>query len=320
MWLPGSGIELKHSTRSKETCERKLAVKSGFVAIIGRPNVGKSTLLNRLIGSKVSIVSDKPQTTRKRILGVHTSGEVQMIFVDTPGIHRPGFRLNQRMMDAVYAAIRDVDLLVHMVDASEKFGRGERFVLDLVRSSEKPSLLLLNKIDLVNKGKLLPMIDFYSQENVYDEIIPGSALEGENIDVLVSRITEHLPDGQLLYPSEYLTDQQERSIVAEMIREKVLLYSREELPYSVAVLVEAFDEDQRETGFVRISATVIVEKEGQKKILVGRGGQMIKQIGIEARREIEDFLEVRKIYLELNVKVVPGWRNREQMLDELGVS
>jgi len=224
------------------------------------------------------------------------------------------------MMDAVYAAIRDVDLLVHMVDASEKFGRGERFVLDLVRSSEKPSLLLLNKIDLVNKGKLLPMIDFYSQENVYDEIIPGSALEGENIDVLVSRITEHLPDGQLLYPSEYLTDQQERSIVAEMIREKVLLYSREELPYSVAVLVEAFDEDQRETGFVRISATVIVEKEGQKKILVGRGGQMIKQIGIEARREIEDFLEVRKIYLELNVKVVPGWRNREQMLDELGVS
>lgn len=294
-------------------------MKSGFVGIIGRPNVGKSTLLNRLIGHKISIVSDKPQTTRKRILGVSTTDEVQMIFVDTPGIHRPGFRLNQRMMTAVYDAVRDVDLLVHIVDASQKFGKGEGFVLDLVASSGKPCILLLNKIDLMNKGKLLPVIDFYSKEDVYKEIVPGSALVGHNIDVLMSRIAEYLPEGDPLYPSEYLTDQQERSIVSEMIREKVLLHSREELPYSVAVLVEEFAEGERDEGFVRISASVVVDKHGQKKILVGRGGQMIKRIGTEARKEIEAFLQVRRIYLELNVKVVPGWRNREQMLDDLGV-
>lgn len=294
-------------------------MKSGFVAIIGRPNVGKSTLLNRLIGHKISIVSDKPQTTRKRILGVSTTDEVQMIFVDTPGIHRPGFRLNQRMMTAVYDAVRDVDLLVHIVDASQKFGKGEGFVLDLVGSSGKPCILLLNKIDLMNKGKLLPVIDFYSKEDVYKEIVPGSALVGQNIDVLMSRIAEYLPEGDPLYPSEYLTDQQERSIVSEMIREKVLLHSREELPYSVAVLVEEFAEGERDEGFVRITASVVVDKHGQKKILVGRGGQMIKRIGTEARKEIEAFLQVRRIYLELNVKVVPGWRNREQMLDDLGV-
>ncbi len=294
-------------------------MKSGFVAIIGRPNVGKSTLLNRLIGYKISIVSDKPQTTRKRILGVYTTDEFQMIFVDTPGIHRPGFLLNQRMMEAVYDAIRDVDLLVHIVDASERFGKGERYVLDLVRASDKPSLLLLNKIDLINKGKLLPLIDFYSREGVYDEIIPGAALDGQNIDVLVSQIAQYLPTGNPLYPSEYLTDQQERWIVGEMIREKVLLYCREELPYSVAVLVEEFAEEEREKGFVRVSASVIVDKEGQKKILVGRSGQMIKQIGTAARKEIESFLQVRRIYLDLNVKVVPGWRNRGGMLDELDV-
>jgi GTP-binding protein Era len=242
-----------------------------------------------------------------------------MIFVDTPGIHRPGFRLNQRMMDAVYEAMRDVDLLLHMVDAAERFGKGERFVLDLVRSAGKPSILLLNKIDLINKGKLLPIIDFYSRENVYRDIIPGSALDGENLDLLDAKIEEYLPEGELLYPSEYLTDQQERSIVGEMIREKVLFHSREELPYSVAVLMEEFEEKEREAGFVRISATVIVEKEGQKKILVGRSGQMIKQIGTAARKEIERFLQVRKIYLDLNVKVVPGWRNLEQTLDDLGV-
>jgi GTP-binding protein Era len=294
-------------------------VKSGFIAIIGRPNVGKSTLLNRLIGFKISIVSDKPQTTRNRILGVTTTDTVQMIFVDTPGIHRPGFRLNQRMMDAVYESIRDVDLLIHMVDASERFGKGERFVLDLVGSSRKPSFLFLNKIDLINKGKLLPIIEFYSKEEVYDEIIPGSALDGQNIDLLVSRISDYLPTGEALYPSEYLTDQQERSIVGELIREKVLLHSRQELPYSVAVLVEEFEEGERESGFVRIAAAVIVEKDGQKKIIVGRGGQMIKRIGTDARKEIEAFLQVRRIYLDLKVKVIPGWRNREGILDDLGV-
>ena len=294
-------------------------MKSGFVAIIGRPNVGKSTLLNQLIGFKISIVSDKPQTTRKRILGVSTTEEFQMVFVDTPGIHRPGFRLNRRMMDAVYEAIRDVDVLVHMIDVSENFGKGEQFVLDLVRSSGKPSLLVLNKMDLVNKGRLLPVIDFYSKQSVYREIIPGSALKGISMDTLQSRIREYLPDGQPLYPSDYLTDQQERSVVGEMIREKILLHTREELPYSVAVMVEEFEEGDREKGFVRITASVIVEKQGQKKIIIGRSGQIIKQIGVAARKELQLFLQVRKIYLELNVKVVPGWRNREAMLDDLGV-
>ena len=242
-----------------------------------------------------------------------------MVFVDTPGIHRPGFRLNQRMMDAVYDAVRDVDLLIHMVDASESFGKGEKFVLDMVRSSGKPCLLLLNKIDLVNKGKLLPAIEFYSGEEVYREIIPGSALKGDNLDALVSCIARYLPDGEPLYPSEYLTDQHERWLVGEIIREKVLLHTREELPYSIAVLVEEFAEDEREKGFVRISASVIVERDGQKKIVVGRAGQMIKRIGSAARPEIESFLSVRRIYLDLKVKVVPGWRNQEGVLDDLGV-
>jgi GTP-binding protein Era len=178
---------------------------------------------------------------------------------------------------------------------------------------------MLNKIDLVNKGKLLPTIEFYSREGLYQEIIPGSALTGDNLDVLLSNISKYLPEGEPLYPSEYLTDQQERWIVGEMVREKVLLHTREELPYSVAVIVDEFDEKEREDGFVRISASVIVEREGQKRILVGRAGQMIKRIGIAARPEIESFLDVRRIYLDLNVKVVPGWRNQEGVLDDLGV-
>jgi GTP-binding protein Era len=223
------------------------------------------------------------------------------------------------MMDAVYDAVRDVDLLIHMVDASERFGKGEKFVLDLVRSSKKPCLLMINKIDLVNKGKLLPTIEFYSGEDVYQEIIPGSALKGDNLDALLSNIARYLPEGEPLYPAEYLTDQHERWIVGEIVREKVLLHTREELPYSIAVLVEEFEEKERKDGFVRISASVIVEKEGQKRILVGRAGQMIKRIGSAARPEIESFLEVRRIYLDLNVRVVPGWRNREGVLDDLGV-
>ncbi len=294
-------------------------MKAGFVALLGRPNVGKSTLLNRLIGFKISIVSDKPQTTRSRVLGVRNLPGAQLVFVDTPGIHRPGYRLNERMMDEVYEAVRGVDVILHMVDASERFGRGEQFVLDLVKSAEARRLLLLNKMDAINKAKVLPQIERYSQEEGYAEIIPISALKGDNVDLLLEKIVESLPEGAPLYPPDFVTDQSERFLVAELIREKVLERTRQELPYSTAVLIEQFDESRREEGFVRITASILVDKDGQKKIVIGRGGQMVKRIGVEARKEIERLLEVRQIYLDLNVKVESGWRDRERLLDELGV-
>jgi GTPase len=294
-------------------------MKFGFAGLIGRPNVGKSTLLNRLIGQKVAIVSDKPQTTRHRILGVRTFEGGQIAFVDTPGIHRPGFRLNERMMEEVYEAVREVDLLLHMVDVSERFGKGEQFVLDLVREAEGRRLLILNKVDLVNKGRILPVIDFYRENGSYDEIFPISALNGDNVDILLTRMVDYLPEGEMMYPPDFITDRDERFLVTEIIREKLLARARQELPYSTAVILEDFDESEREDGFVRITASILVEKDGQKKIVIGRGGQMIKEIGIAARKEIEEILEVRKIYLDLNVKVEPGWRNLEHLLDRIQV-
>ncbi len=293
--------------------------KSGFIALVGRPNSGKSTLLNRLIGQKISIVSDKPQTTRVRILGIRTSSDCQMIFVDTPGIHRPGYRLNERMMRMVYEALKEVDLVVHLVDISESYGKGEEYVLALVKRTEKPSILTLNKVDLVNKGKILPRIEFYAQQYPYREIVPISATQGDNMEVLLEQIAKNLSEGEFLYPPEFVTDQKERFIVCEIIREKVLHHTHRELPYSTAVQIEDLDESHRESGFVRIVASVIVDKEGQKKIVIGRGAKMIKTIGSEARREIEQFLDVRKVYLDLNVKLVTGWRNLGRLLDELGV-
>lgn len=294
--------------------------RSGFVALVGRPNGGKSTLLNLFIGEKVAAVSDKPQTTRNRILGVCNRGASQIAFVDTPGIHKPGYRMNARMMDSVYEALKDVDVVVHVVDSSERYGKGEQYALDLVKKSGKPSILALNKVDLVNKGKLLPIIDFYSKQCEYAAIVPLSALTGENVDGLAEEIVRHLPEGESLYPSDFLTDQQERRIVSEIVREKVLAHTREELPYASAVRIDEFDESRRPEGFVRIVASVVVDKESQKKIVIGRAGQMIKQIGIEARNEIQSFLDVRKVYLDLNVTVIPGWRNIDHLLDEIGLN
>ena len=296
-----------------------MTTKAGFTAVIGRPNVGKSTVINRLVGHKVSIVSDKPQTTRHRILGILTGKDHQVVFVDTPGIHRPGYRLNERMMASVYEALQDVHLLVQVIDVSESYGKGEEYVLDLIRMAKKPIILVINKVDLVNKGKVLPVIEFYSQQVDFREIIPLSAMTGANLEVLRWKIVEHLPEGEFFYPPESITDQTEHSIVAEIIREKVLEHTHKELPYSTAVLVEEFDESDREQGFVRITASVVTEKESQKKIVIGRGGRMVKTIGTAARWDIQEFLSVRKIYLDLNVKVIPGWRNREHFLDQLGV-
>ena len=293
--------------------------KVGFVALIGRPNTGKSSLLNRLIRSKVSIVSDKPQTTRRRILGVLTRPGSQIIFVDTPGVHRPGYRLNERMMGAVYEALRSVDLVLHMVDASQRFGKGEKYVLDLMRRIRQPAILLLNKVDLINKGRLLPMMEFYHQRHEYREIIPISARKGDNLEVLLERIAGNLPERDFEFPIDYLTDQPERFLVGELIREKVLDCTRQELPYSTAVLVEEFDEGRRADGLVVIRASIMVEKGSQKKIVVGRAGRMIKTIGTRARKEIQRFLDVPRVGLELRVNVAPEWRNREVLLDQLGV-
>lgn len=294
-------------------------MKSGFVALIGRPNVGKSTILNRLIGEKIAIVSDKPQTTRHRILGVQTRDESQAIFLDTPGIHRPGHRLNDRMMEEVYDCLRSVDLVIQVVDASESYGKGEEYVLNLVQRTKKPAILVLNKVDLINRGKVLPVLEFYSQQFEYLEMIPLSAVQGDNFEVFERKIADNLPEREWKYPADYLTNQTERSRVSEVIREKVLRHTRQELPYSTAVLVEELNEERREEGFVRIVASIIVDKQSQKKIVIGRAGRMIKTIGTEARLEIQEFLQVKKVYLDLNVKTVPGWRDRDQLLDELVV-
>jgi len=294
-------------------------MKFGHIALVGRPNVGKSTLLNRLIGTKVAIVSDKPQTTRNRIIGVCNLPDAQLAFVDTPGIHRPGFRMNERMMSEVVEAVEGVDLVLHLLDVTERMGKGEEFVTEMVRSAGPHRFLLLNKIDRINKGKLLPLMQEFSQQGIWDEIIPLSALSGDNVDVLLKKVVEYLPEGEAMYPPEYLTNQNERGMVAELVREKVLQFTREELPYSTAVVVELFDEERREEGFVRIEASILVEKDGQKKIVIGKGGQMIKQIGMSARKEIEELLDVQKVFLGLNVRVEPGWRNMEHLLDQIGI-
>lgn len=293
--------------------------KCGLVALIGRPNVGKSTILNRLIGEKIAIVSNKPQTTRHRILGVQTRDDSQAIFVDTPGIHRPGYRLNERMMEDVYECVEGVDLIVQVVDSSENYGKGEEYVLNLIQKTQKPTILVLNKVDLITRSKVLPVIEFYSQQFIFREMIPLSAVKGDNFKVLEQKISENLPQGEWQYPSDYLTNQTERSIVSEIIREKVLRHTGKELPYATAIQVEVFDEERRKEGFIRILATIIVDKNSQKKIVIGRAGRMVKTIGIEARLDIQEFLQVKKIYLDLNVKAIAGWRNHEQLLNDLGV-
>jgi GTP-binding protein Era len=290
--------------------------RSGFVALIGRPNVGKSTLLNRLIGQKIAAVSDKPQTTRWRIRGILTRPEGQIVFVDTPGIHKPIHRMNERMMRAVEAAIADVDLLLLMSDVTEPFGSGDRFVLERVKRAAKPAFLLLNKIDrLKDKRQLLPLIDLYRREYDFAEYIPISALTGENVDLLLRRLFEHLPEGPLYYPEGEITDQPERVLVAEIVREKILMVTRDEIPYVTAVYTESFAEDD---DLLRIHCVILVERESQKPILIGKGGERLKKIGTLAREEIE-FLFGKKVFLQLHVKVREKWRENDALLTHLGL-
>jgi GTPase len=290
-------------------------MKFGYVSLIGRPNAGKSTLLNRLVGAKLAIVSDKPQTTRNRILGVQNYPDGQVVFIDTPGIHRPLHRMNVRMVDAALDAMRQVDVVGLVVDATERTGGGDRFMQDLVRNVSSPVVLVLNKIDLVSKPKLLPVMEAWSKEHAFADIVPISAQTGDNADRLQAVFLDHLPEGEPLYPPDYLTDQPERFFVAEIVREQVLRHTHAELPYTSAVVVDRFEEPD-EKGLMRLYCSILVERDSQKPIVVGRGGEMVKRIGTAARAELERFFDAR-VFLDLMVKVRSDWREDERVLDQL---
>jgi GTP-binding protein Era len=292
-------------------------VKSGFVALLGRPNAGKSTLLNRLVGEKLAIVSDKPQTTRTRVVGVKNYPEGQVVFVDTPGVHRPTHRLNVRMVDLALESMREVDVLALVVDASVQPGKGDRYMLDLLKETTQPSILILNKVDLIAKAKLLPIIDHYRRAHAFVEIVPASAVDGTNIDVLERLFVQYLPEGEPLYPPDYLTDQTERFLAAEIVREQVLRLTHDELPFSTAVVIDRFDESA-DARRVDLYCTILVDRESQKPIVIGKGGAMIKQIGTSARRALEEHFE-KPVYLDLHVKVKSEWRDDERTLDEIKV-
>jgi GTP-binding protein Era len=312
-------------------------VKAGFVSFIGRPNAGKSTLLNRIVGQKVAIVSDKPQTTRTRIVGVKNyEGQGQVVFVDTPGVHKPTHRMNRRMVDAALEAMREVDVVALIVDVSAfakapagpprrsttdggsvKSGPGDRYMLEAIKSLKVPIILVLNKVDLIAKHRLLPIIDYYRNAHPFAEFIPISAVDGTNVDALEKAILRYLPEGEPMYPPDYLTDQPERFYAAEIVREKVLQLTHDELPHSTAVVVDRFEEPG-DDGILKLYCTILVERESQKPIVVGRGGAMIKQIGTAARAELMEHFGT-KVYLDLHVKVKAEWRDDERVLDEMGM-
>ena len=291
------------------------AFHSGFVSVVGRPNVGKSTLVNALVGQKVAIVSDKPQTTRNRILAVVNRPRGQIVLFDTPGIHKPMHRMNQRMVDAAVKSLGQVDLAVWVVDVTEPYGPGDRYVREVLKKSGKPVILAINKIDRVPKPRILSVIDQYRSLLDFVEVVPISARDGDNVDVLSGLLLRHLPVGERLYPEDFLTDLPERFFVAEMVREQILRLTREEIPYTTGVVIESFKEEE---GLVRIEATIFAERESQKGILIGKGGAMLKQVGTAARRQIEEFLGT-KIFLGLFVKVRERWREDAAILDEMGL-
>ncbi|MCS6885248.1 MAG: GTPase Era [Acidobacteriota bacterium] len=293
-----------------------LVQRCGYVALIGRPNAGKSTLLNRLIGEKIAAVSNKPQTTRTRIQGVVTSPQGQIVFVDTPGVHKPGHRLNKRMMHTVLDTLQNVDLVMLLRDATVASGHGEQYALELVRQSGQKAILALNKVDaLPRKDLLLPLIDWYRKQHDFLEVVPISALKGEAIDLLVDLTFRYLPEGRPIYDEETLTDASLRSIAAEMVREKILQSTEQELPFATAVACEHWEETDQ---LARIFCAIYVERKSQRAIVLGKAGKKIRQIGIEARRDIERLIG-KQVYLELFVKVHEHWRDDETTLNLLGV-
>ena len=294
---------------------KKEGFKSGFVSIIGRPNVGKSTLLNRIVGQKVAIMSDVPQTTRNKIQGVVTSDDSQIVFIDTPGIHKPQTRLNDFMLKSAYSTFNEVDLVLFMVNAAEKRGAGDNFILEKLKNLRTPKFLVINKIDQVKPEELLKIIMDYTSGNEFNEVIPISAIQGNNVDEMMVTIKKYMPEGPQFYPDDQVTDHPEYFVVSEFIREKILQLTKEEVPHSVAVVVESMlrNEDDK----VHVHATIIVDRTSQKGIIIGKGGKMLKEIGVRARRDIEAMLG-DKIYLELWVKVQKDWRDKQSYLQDYG--
>jgi len=290
--------------------------KSGFIGIIGRPNVGKSTLLNAIIGEKIAITTYKPQTTRNRIMGIKNIENGQMIFLDTPGIHRATTPLNQLMVAAAMDTFRSSDVLLMMVEATESAHRDDLMIIDSLRSIRLPVILLINKIDLVRKHTILPLIDRFQHLFTFVEIIPVSALTGDGISLLIERIWEILPEGPKYFPDETMTDKTERFIAAEIIREKIILLAHQEIPYATAVVVDSFKEDEKK-NLIRIQAIIHVAKNSQKGIIIGKKGSMLKEIGTRARLDMEKFF-AKRIYLELFVRVKKDWTHDPRMLDEFG--
>ncbi len=310
-------METRLRARFLEPSQVPEAQRSGTVALVGRPNAGKSTLMNRMLGEKLAIVSDKPQTTRHRLIGILSTERGQMVFHDTPGLHRPLHRLNRRMVHAAAAALKEADVVCLLRDAATPFGRGDACALDLVAAAAegrgRPIFCLLNKIDLIAKPRLLPEIERYAGRGVFEEIVPVSALTGDGVDELLELLWRHLPPGKPRHDPELLTVHTERFLVAEMIREKVLEQTRDELPFTTAVVIEAWEDGEKRTDLL---ASILVDRESHKGIVVGRGGKRIKEIGTAARRDLQEFLE-RRVYLELRVRAEPGWREDAAVLSRL---
>ncbi|WP_201713530.1 GTPase Era [Rossellomorea arthrocnemi] len=292
--------------------------KSGFISIIGRPNVGKSTFLNRVIGQKIAIMSDKPQTTRNKVQGVYTTDDAQMIFIDTPGIHKPKHKLGDFMMKIAQNTLKEVDVILFMVNVEEGLGKGDHFIIEKLKGVKTPVYLILNKIDQIHPDALLPMIQQYNDLFPFAATVPISALEGNNVDQLLQLLKDQLPEGPQFYPADQITDHPERFIVSELIREKVLHLTREEIPHSIAVMIDKM-ERKEEKDLIDVIATIIVERDSQKGIVIGKKGSMLKEVGKRSRVDIENLLG-SKVYLELWVKVQKDWRNRSSNLRDFGFS
>lgn len=289
--------------------------KSGFIAIIGRPNVGKSTFMNRVIGQKIAIMSDKPQTTRNKIQGVLTEKDAQLIFIDTPGIHKPKHRLGDFMVKIAENTLNEVDAILFMINAQEGYGKGDQYIIDRLQEVKRPVYLIINKIDLIHPDDLFPLIEKYKNKYDFEEVMPISALQGNNVTNLLDILKEKLPEGPQYYPEDQVTDHPERFIIGELIREKVLQLTHEEIPHSIAVVIENIE--KRESNAIFIQATIVTERSTQKGILIGKQGNMLKNIGKNARKDIESLLG-SKVYLELWIKVKKDWRNKQTQLKEFG--
>jgi len=289
--------------------------RSGFVTIVGRPNVGKSTLVNQIIGEKVSIISDKIQTTRHTIHGILTEDDMQLILIDTPGIHKPKHKLGDYMVDVSIKTLNDVDLVLFIVNATEKYGKGEEFILNQLNQIDSPVFLIINKVDLIHPDELFSIIDMYKDTHNFEEIVPISALNGNNIKKLISLMRDKLPYGPKYYDDNQLTNRSDRFMISEIIREKVLTHTKEEVPHSINVIVETMEQTSKQK--LHIQATIITERESQKGILIGKKGHMLKKIGQEARIELEEIIG-KNIFLELWVKVQKDWRNKQSILSQYG--